>query len=92
MVSLSGAGPFGDQQRDFKTAPEEYKALQNSLADFLEGHMNLAVMYTDQNWLDRAEAEFQQAIKIAPQFVPARINLANLWRVGMTVGSDSEPS
>jgi predicted CXXCH cytochrome family protein len=80
---------FGDKARSFETALEEYRALQNSLADTPEAHVNLAVMYAAQKWPDKAETEYLSAIALAPEFIPARINLANLYNT-MKRNDDAE--
>jgi predicted CXXCH cytochrome family protein len=80
---------FADKARIFETALEEYRTLQNSLADTPEAHVNLGVMYAAQKLPGQAETEYLQAITLAPEFIPARINLANLYNT-MKRNGDAE--
>jgi predicted CXXCH cytochrome family protein len=73
------AREFSDKEAALKATIEEYKALQNSLSDTAEAHLNLGVLYTDQQQFNLAEEEFKQAILLNPYFLPAYINLANLY-------------
>ncbi len=59
-------------------AVEEYTALQQSTGDQPESHLNMALLYTAEGALDKAEAAYRKAIERDPQFIPARVNLANL--------------
>lgn len=68
-----------DKKAAFESSIKEYKALQNSLADTAEAHLNLGVFYTDQKQFKLAEDEFKQAIVTNVYFLPAYINLANLY-------------
>ena len=63
-----------------KRATSEYIAAQNLNGDRPEAHMNLALMYAGQRRFDRAQAELKLALEIDPAFVPAAVNLADLYR------------
>ncbi len=75
----------------FDSAIQEYLVGQNAVADQAAAHLNVAVVYTnladahygvpsrpDPDYLARAEEEYRTAIRIEPDFIPARINLAML--------------
>jgi predicted CXXCH cytochrome family protein len=70
---------FGENKTKYGSAIEEYISLQHSLADTPEAHLNLGVLYTDQQKYKLAEEEFKHAITLNSYFLPAYINLANLY-------------
>jgi len=47
-----------------------------------ENHMNLALLYAQMNRTGDAERELQTALRLDPKFVPAMVNLADLYRTG----------
>ncbi len=53
---------------------------QRQLADRPESPFNIATLRFDQGRNDEAEAGFRQSLKIDPAFVPALLNLADLYR------------
>jgi Flp pilus assembly protein TadD len=59
---------------------EEYVAAQNSNADRPEAHHNLGVLFGDLGRVPEAEAEFKRALELDPNFVPAAVTLADLYR------------
>jgi len=62
------------------TATAEYLAAQQFNADRPEAHSNLGLYYARIGQLQRAQAEFERALAIDPGFVPAAVNLADLYR------------
>ena len=75
----------------FDKALKEYQDGQGVVADQAAAHLNLAVVYTnlaqahygvagspDSKYLALAEAEYRTAMRLQPDFIPARINLAML--------------
>ncbi len=75
----------------FDKALEEYRVGQGAVADQAAAHLNLAVINTnlaqahygvpgrpDPKYLAMAEEEYRAAMRIEPDFIPARINLAML--------------
>lgn len=75
----------------FDKALEEYLTGQEAVNDQAAAHLNLAVVYSnlaqmhygipgrpDPKYLALAEEEYRIAIRIEPDFIPARINLAML--------------
>lgn len=67
-----------DRARAFEGALEEYMAAQRAVDDQPGAHLNMAVVYADLGQLDKAEEEYQTALRLDAQFVPAKINLAML--------------
>ena len=66
------------QRADFENAAAEYVAKQQAISDRAAGHMGLALFYSDLGEMDKAEAAYRMAKKVEPEFVPARINLAEM--------------
>jgi tetratricopeptide (TPR) repeat protein len=61
-------------------AIDEYIAAQQLNADRPEAHLNLGLLRARQNHFDLAEAEFKLALSLDPAFVPATIDLVDLYR------------
>lgn len=62
-------------------ATAEFVAAQELDGDRPEGHLALANLYAAQQDFARAEAELQRALAIDQTFVPAVVNLADLYRL-----------
>ena len=66
-------------QRDaFGAALDEFREGQQDLGDTPEAHLNLGVLYARRGRGAQAEKSFRTATELQPDFVPARVNLANL--------------
>ena len=65
---------------ELKGAIGEYIASEELNADRPEAHLNLGLLYSKQNHVDKAETEFKQALSLDPTFAPAAVNLADLYR------------
>ncbi len=63
-----------------RNATADFVAAQELNADRPEGHLALAALYASQHTFDLAEAELERALAIDPAFVPAAVNLADLYR------------
>jgi tetratricopeptide (TPR) repeat protein len=61
-------------------ALEEYRVSQLLNADRAEAHANLGVLLTGRNELEAAVTAFTTAISRNPFFVPAYVNLADVYR------------
>jgi tetratricopeptide (TPR) repeat protein len=71
-------------------APEDEQRFQKALADFVatqklnadrpEGHLSLGNLYARQGQIAGAETEYKLAIRLWPAFIPAYVNLADLYR------------
>ena len=70
------------QQRQLlDTALQEYRDTQLALEDTPEALLNLGVLESALGNGAAAEGYYEKAIKMAPEFVPARVNLANLYNL-----------
>jgi predicted CXXCH cytochrome family protein len=65
---------------EFERAAAEYVNAQVLNADRPESHYDLAMFLARQKDQARAEAELTTALSIDPSFVPAAVNLADLYR------------
>ena len=80
---LAGPAPAGLsrwQHRLRASAAREYQEVQRLHADHPGGRTNLGDLYRDQRDFERAEASYRQAIALEPAFIPAYLNLADLYR------------
>jgi tetratricopeptide (TPR) repeat protein len=64
----------------YEASIAEYKETQIAGADGPAAHLNLAVIHTSDGRFDLAEQSYLTAIRLDPDFLPARINLANLYK------------
>lgn len=64
-----------------KRVLDEYIATQELNADRAESWLNLGSLYVDQGALEAAELAYKSALKLDADFVPAIINLADLYRM-----------
>src|SRR5262249_45223237 len=78
--------PVADRER-FDRAADEFIAAQRFNADRPEAHSTLGNFYVRRGQTTDAEAEFKTALRLSPQFTPAAINLADLYR---QLGRDGE--
>jgi len=87
---LAGVSPAelstGQRQR-LQTVLAEYVAIQNSNADRPEARMNLGILYAEAGQPDTAEGQFRAALTLQPDFEPAFVNLADLYR---SVGDETQ--
>lgn len=81
---------LGDQRNSFKRAEEEYIASELAAAERPESHLNLGSYWTERGDATKAEAEYRTAIRLAPDFVPAYINLSDLLRALGREGEETE--
>ncbi len=57
-----------------------YVASQRANADRPEAHLNLGLFYTERRDPKQAEAEYRAALALQSDFIPANVNLADLYR------------
>jgi Tfp pilus assembly protein PilF len=75
---LDGLGAARRARRERAFA--EYVASQVASGDRPEAHLNLALFHLERGEATRAEAEYRAALKLEPDFAPAWLNLADLYR------------
>ena len=78
-----------EQQTAFVKATAELVAAEIVDADRPEAHLNLGLLDLRRRQLTEAEAEYRTALRLDPNFVPALVNLADLYRAR---GMDDEGS
>jgi predicted CXXCH cytochrome family protein len=69
------------QSTAFARASAEYVASQRYNADRAEARVNLGTFYANRGDAAKAQQEIKAAIALDPGFVPAYVNLADLYRV-----------
>jgi len=75
----------------WERAAAEFVNAQMAMSDRAAGHMRLALFYTDLGEPVKAEAAYRDAVRIEPEAVPPRINLAEmLYQQGRTEESGKE--
>ena len=78
VAQYEGMAP--EMQARLDKAFAEYVASQRANADRPEAHMNLGLFYVDRRDPVRSEAEYRAALALQPDFIPAFVNLADLYR------------
>ncbi len=77
--------PQGDLDNDLRTllnnGIEEYIASQQSSAERPEAQVNLGNLYAARGQTDEANSAYRIAMELDPAFIPAYVNLANLYRM-----------
>lgn len=66
------------QRRAYETALREFIAAQDISLDMPGAHLNLAVVYENQRKSTLAEQHYRTALRLDPDFTPARLNLSRL--------------
>src|SRR5262249_29533032 len=66
------------ERRAFEAALAEFVAAQGAALDLPGAHLNLAVVNANQSRPAVAEAEYRSALRLDPDFTPARLNLSRL--------------
>ena len=76
-----------EQRAAFERAAREYIDTQRYNADRADARVNLGTFYANRGDAARAEEEIKAAIRLEPFFIPAYVNLADLYRAR---GRDAE--
>ncbi len=76
-VPANRLGPKNREAMDAALA--EYLTGQESMSDQAAAHLNMAVVKTNLGQIEDAERQYQTAVRLDPQFFPARANLAMLY-------------
>jgi Tfp pilus assembly protein PilF len=69
-----------EQRAAFESASAEYVASQRYNADRADARVNLGTFYASRGDAAKAEEEIKAAIALDPFFIPAYVNLADLYR------------
>jgi tetratricopeptide (TPR) repeat protein len=69
-----------EQRAVFDRAVSEYRDVQAFNADRAESWLNLGALEVRLGNRQRAEADYQQAIRLQPSFMPPYVNLADVYR------------
>ena len=70
-----------EQRAAFDRSLDEYLLAQRTNAERPESHVNLGIVYAKRGRLDEARRAYEAALRIAPWFAPAYVNLADLLRI-----------
>ena len=81
LLAVALTNVQGDDRRRLDEALDEYMATQRFNADRPEAHTNMAAVFTAIGDLQSAEAALETARELAADWVPALVNLADLYRV-----------
>ncbi|MBT7952668.1 MAG: tetratricopeptide repeat protein [Gammaproteobacteria bacterium] len=81
LASVSRSGLDDKQTLQLETAIAEYITVQKGNSDRAFAHVNLGNLYIDLTRYDDAEHAYKKAIELERSFVPAFVNLADLYRL-----------
>ena len=87
LATLPAQSLSEEERRRRDKGIEEYIASQRSNADRPEAHHNIGLTLTELGRVPEAEPEFKKALELDPNFVPAAVTLADLYR---SLGRDRE--
>jgi tetratricopeptide (TPR) repeat protein len=87
LAPLSRGRLSAPERRSLQRALREYYAAEELDADQPRSHVNLGLLHRRRSALGRAEAAYREAIRVGDYFVPAYLQLADLYRM---LGRDSE--
>ena len=90
LATLPAQSLSEEQRRRRDKGIEEYIASQRSNADRPEAHHNIGVILMELGRAPEAESEFKKALELDPNFVPAAVTLADLYR-GLGRDAEAEP-
>ena len=80
LARVSVGQLYGEQLTIYNRASKEYINSQLVNADRPEAQLNLGNYYAAKHEFDKSEVAYKKAIKLDDVFVPAYINLADLYR------------
>lgn len=90
LAGVEQQGWTPEQQTDFAAATLELVAAENVDSDRPEAHLNLGLLDARQGRPDEARAHYETALRLDPKFVPALVNLADLFRTGGEGAADEK--
>src|SRR5262249_31533861 len=80
LAAVATASQPASARATFARAAAEYMAAQRSTADRPEARSTLENFYPRRGLTADAESEYKSALRLSPQYTPAAINLADLYR------------
>jgi predicted CXXCH cytochrome family protein len=80
----------GDRRTAYQRAVDEYIASERAAAERPEAHLNLGLYWTARGDAEKAESAYRTALRLAPDFIPALINLSDLQRALGRTDEESE--
>jgi Flp pilus assembly protein TadD len=80
LAAVPAANQPASDRAAFERAAAEFIAAQRFNADRPEARSTLGIFYTRRGLTADAESEYKGALRLSPQFTPAAINLADLYR------------
>ena len=80
LSAIPAASQPGNDRRAFERAADEFVAAQKLNADRPESRSGLGAFHARQGRTAEAEAEYRAALRLSPQYAPAYVNLADLYR------------
>jgi predicted CXXCH cytochrome family protein len=90
LAAAPVAGMDAARRARFEAAFAEYVAAQQANANRPEARINLGLFWIDRGEPEKAEAEYRAATKLQPDFAPAWLNLADLYRAqGREAGAEN---
>jgi len=78
VLAAAHAGFNEEQKTAFVNASLEFVNRQNAIADRAAGHMFLAAFYSDLGEFAKAEEAYRLAQTVEPEFIPVRLNFAEM--------------
>jgi predicted CXXCH cytochrome family protein len=71
---------LGDRRAPYQRAVDEYIDSELAVAERPESHLNLGLYWSEHGDAEASEAAYRRALELDPDFTPALINLAELYR------------
>jgi tetratricopeptide (TPR) repeat protein len=81
FLDVPNAELASEARAAFDRALDEYKLAQRANAERPESHVNLGIVNVKRGDLGAARRDYEQALALAPWFVPAYVNLADLMLI-----------
>jgi len=78
VLAVASGSMTPEQKASFDKAAAEYLAKQDAVSERAGGHMGKALFFADLGDFVAAEASYRLAKKVEPEFIPTRINLAEM--------------
>lgn len=79
VLAIARRSFAGEDLKALDSAIAEYEEAQAAVGDVPEGHVALALLYTDLGYAKQAEEQYLLAIAIDPAHTASRVNLAEMY-------------